>query len=138
MTGKTHLSFDIATSLLICGDVVSSIVLSIGSILPDIDNRNSLLGKTLPFVSKLIKHRTLTHSLIFLAICYFINFYLFVGCALHVVLDMLTKSGCQLFYPVNLNIRFPFAKYIRTGGKFENILFFISTILIVLLVILIF
>ena len=130
MTGKTHLSFGIATSLLICGDVVSSIVLSVGSILPDIDSRNSLLGKTLPFIPKLIKHRTLTHSLIFLAICYFITFYLFIGCALHIFLDMLTKSGCQLFYPINLDVRLPFAKYIRTGGKFENILFGLSLLLI--------
>lgn len=129
MTGKTHLSFGITTSILIGGDVVSSIVLSVGSILPDIDNRNSLIGKTLPFIPKLIKHRTLTHSLIFLAICYFINFYLFIGCALHVVLDMLTKSGCQLFYPINLDVRLPFAKYIRTGGKFENILFGLSLLL---------
>ena len=129
MTGKTHLSFGIATALLLYTDVVSSMALLVGSILPDIDNRNSLLGKALPFVPKLIKHRTLTHSLIFLAICYFINFYLFIGCTLHVFLDMLTKSGCQLFYPINLDIRLPFAKYIRTGGKFENILFGLSLLL---------
>ena len=42
MIGKTHLSCGIATSLFLCGDVVSGILLSVGSLLPDIDHKNSL------------------------------------------------------------------------------------------------
>ena len=112
MTGRTHLSCGIATSLFLCGDVVSGILLSVGSLLPDIDHKNSLFGKALPFIPKIIKHRTWTHSLLFLILCYFINVYLCIGCFVHLFLDMMTKQGCPLFYPFDIKIKLPFASQI--------------------------
>ena len=134
MTGKTHLSCGIATSLFLCGDVVSGILLSVGSLLPDIDHKNSLFGKALPFIPKMIKHRTWTHSLLFLILCYFINVYLCIGCCVHLLLDMMTKRGCHLFYPVNLKFNLPFAKFVKTDGKLEKILFIISILLIIIMI----
>ena len=121
MTGKTHLSCGIATSLFLCGDVVSGILLSVGSLLPDIDHKNSLFGKALPFIPKMIKHRTYV--------------YLCIGCCVHLLLDMMTKQGCPLFYPFAIKIKLPFASLIKTDGKFEKLLFGISILVIVFLII---
>lgn len=132
MTGKTHLSCGIVASLFLCGDVVSGILLSVGSLLPDIDHKNSLFGKALPFIPKLIKHRTWTHSISFLVLCYFVNIYLCIGCCIHLLLDMMTKQGCQLFYPINLRFRLPFSKFVKTDGNFEKILFILSLLLIII------
>ena len=134
MTGKTHLSCGIATSLFLCGDVVSGILLSVGSLLPDIDHKNSLFGKALPFISKMIKHRTCTHGLLFLILCYFVNIYLCIGCGIHLFLDMMTKQGCQLFYPFDIKIKLPFASFVKTDGKFEKLLFIISILLIIIMI----
>lgn len=134
MTGKTHLSCGIATSLFLCGDVVSGILLSVGSLLPDIDHKNSLFGKALPFIPKMIKHRTWTHSLLFLILCYFINVYLCIGCCVHLFLDMITKQGCPLFYPIGLKVKLLFASFVKTDGKFEKLLFGISILVIVFLI----
>lgn len=136
MTGKTHLLYGIASSLAICTDIISGVLLSVGSILPDIDSRNSLLGKSLPFIPKLIKHRTITHSLLFIIGCYFINYYLMVGCCVHLILDMMTKQGCPLLYPFNKKFRFPLAGFVKTDGKFEKLLFFIGLIYIMYFIVL--
>lgn len=130
MTGRTHLSWGIATSLALCGDVASGALVTIGSILPDIDSHSSLLGKSLPFIPKIIKHRTWTHGLLFLVLCYFINMYLFYGCCIHIILDMMTKQGCPMLYPFDLKFKFPFAGFVKTGGKFEGFMFVISLFII--------
>ena len=125
MTGKTHLSCGITTSLFLCGDVVSGILLSVGSLLPDIDHKNSLFGKALPFIPKMIKHRTWTHSLFV---------YLCIGCCVHLFLDMITKQGCPLFYPIGLKVKLPFASFVKTDGKFEKLIFGISVFAIAFLI----
>lgn len=135
MTGPTHLTCGIAASLFLCGDFVSGLILSVGSILPDIDSRNSLLGKSLPFIPKFIKHRTITHSILFLFGCYFINVYLFYGCCLHILLDMMTKMGCPLLWPIGIDFKLPFAWFTKTGGWVEGIVFSLSLIAVILLII---
>lgn len=135
MTGKTHLSSGIAASLLICPDITTGVLLSVGSLLPDVDSKNSLLGKALPFISKIVIHRTWTHSLAFLLICYFINIYLFYGCCLHIILDMMTKQGCPLLYPIDFKFKLPFASFIRTDGIFENLLFIMISVINIYLII---
>lgn len=134
MTGKTHLSSGIAASLLICPDITTGVLLSIGSLLPDIDSRNSLLGKALPFIPKIITHRTWTHSFVFLLICYFINTYLFYGCCLHIILDMMTKQGCPLLYPFDFKFKLPFASFVKTDGIFENLLFIVISVINIFLI----
>lgn len=133
MKGYTHLNCGISLSLAVCGDIINGIWLVAGSILPDVDSKNSLLGKTFPFIPKLIKHRTLTHSIIFIASAFILNKYLAIGCALHVFLDMMTKMGCPLLYPIRYNSRLPLAGFVKTGGKFEAFIFILSTVLIIIL-----
>ena len=58
----------------------------LGSALPDIDYR---VG---------IKHRTLTHSLVFLGVTLLLP-PLGLGVGLHILLDLLTPTGTQLLWP---------------------------------------
>jgi inner membrane protein len=95
----------------------------LGSLLPDVDEPNSYIGKKLPFISKPLrkaglKHRTFTHSvffpLLFLPLGYFFNpFFYFVsfGILMHLIGDYLTNTGIPVFYP--------FSKK-RVGAKLFN------------------
>lgn len=91
-----------------------SISCLVGSLLPDIDHPNSILGRRLPFISKPIHkyfgHRGLTHSICFLCITLFLPTafnYPFIGVGLcvgtlsHIILDFIcVGSGVALFYPM--------------------------------------
>lgn len=123
MTGKTHLNGGILTSLLLCTDVTSGLLLVFGSMLPDIDHSNSFLGKNIPLIHRLFKHRGFTHSLLFCAFILLANKWITYGIMIHMLLDMMTKNGIKLFWPLNINIKFPLAKFVKTNGKFEKLLF---------------
>lgn len=135
MTGKTHLGSGILVSLLLCNSFISGIYLTFGSILPDIDHHNSFLGKNIPFVSKIFKHRGFTHSLLFAIIIWLFNQWIAYGILVHIFLDLMTHNGIVLFYPSNNRIRFPLAKYVITNGLFEKIIFFIIYLLIIFIII---
>ena len=125
MTFKTHLTGGILASTLCCTTIGNAALVVIGSLLPDIDHADSALGKSVPFVSKLFKHRGITHSLLMLIICWFLlSPYIAIGVASHILLDMLTKQGVKLLWPLPISIKFfPIANLIRTGGVFEKLLF---------------
>ena len=116
----------------------------VGSVIPDIDNPRSKLGKKLPVISHIIKytlgHRGFFHSfwLLFIipALIYFfvnktIGIAIFVGYFSHLFLDSLTISGVKYFYP------FPFFKIsgmVRTGSFMEKIFQFLLIISIIICV----
>ncbi|SNR97497.1 inner membrane protein [Anaerovirgula multivorans] len=84
------------------------------------------------------KHRGLSHSILFVIITYAIvrsisTFYGYKDYSLlfgvtvlsHVVGDMFTKAGVMLLYPFSQKrIKLPYT--IKTGGKLENIIFFLA------------
>lgn len=128
MTGKTHLACGIAAATFLCTNTADAALLVLGSLLPDIDNSKSMLGRYVPFIHRIFGHRTLTHSFIFLVMLYFINPFLAVGGLVHIILDVMTAGGCPLFYPFGK--RFRMSGRIVTGGLFEGFVFFISLCLI--------
>ena len=101
----------------------------IGSLLPDICHTGSTVGRLFPYISKPINkvfgHRTITHSLLFLVILSFLlddtafKAGILAGVIGHYLLDMATKNGIQLFYPLKRRIRFLLT--ISTGGKMESV-----------------
>ena len=136
MTGKTHITGGIAASLAFAQITNYDPVLMmgagvVGSIIPDICHGGSKIGRSMPALSKginvLFGHRSFTHSLLFLFITAFVLTYMnvneaitagiVVGMGSHCVLDMATKNGIKLLFPLNLTIRFPIT--IRTGGTAE-------------------
>ena len=117
------------------------LLILLGSILPDIDEKHSRINKWFGIVGSIVaffaKHRGFFHSLlfhgiIFFAISYFFNTYyawaLLLGYTAHIVGDGITPMGVQLFYPFSqFKIRGP----IKTGGFWEGIIMIVLIIVII-------
>lgn len=110
------------------GSVPGAALTLLGSVLPDIDHKDSLLGKAIPFAPKIFSHRGFTHSLAFTAACWLLSPYLACGVALHILMDMLTVSGVRLFHPFGKSISI---LNIKTGGTAEKLIFILIWIAIV-------
>ncbi len=126
--------------------ILFSLALIFGVLLPDIDEAHSTIGQRAGFVSKLIqklfKHRGLFHSVWMILILYALfqfvvskyflvnNFVLMgflVGYAAHLLGDAITVNGIKPFYPLGLTVRGP----VRTGKLSEV---FVAFLIIVWLV----
>ena len=146
MTGKTHIVGGIVASLAYAQFVNHDPLIMlgagvVGALLPDICHGGSKIGRKLPILSKLINmifgHRTFTHSLLFLVIVAFLlNTFIpneavkagfLAGMVSHYVLDMATKNGIKLLFPISMTVRFPLTT--RTGGKVESVVFSILSLL---------
>lgn len=140
MTGKTHIIGGISASLAYAYFSSSNpLILTgagiVGALIPDICHGGSKIGRQLPILSKIINlifgHRSFTHSLLFLVIITFLmNTFLsyetvtaglIVGMVSHYILDMGTRSGIQLFFPLDFRVRFPLTT--KTGSMVENLIF---------------
>jgi inner membrane protein len=146
MTGKTHIVGGIAASLAFAQITNNDPILMMaagvfGALLPDICHGGSKIGRKLKLLSKLINaifgHRTFTHSLLFLVIVgVLLNNYVpnealrigfLVGMGSHYLLDMATKNGIKLLFPIKLTVRFPLT--VTTGGAAESVVFAILTVI---------
>lgn len=117
MDGKTHLFAGVAAGIGLMAylkieyeAIVPLVVVgsALGSLLPDIDSKTSMLGRFLPFYL-IFSHRGFTHSLMFIAVTYIIATALHVpyimivgmifGIVTHLILDAMTPMGlpCLLF-----------------------------------------
>lgn len=148
MTGNTHIIGGIAASLAFAQvSNYDPIILVgagvVGALLPDICHGGSKIGRTFKITSKIVNtlfgHRSFTHSLLFLFLmAVLMNTYvpnesitagILVGMASHYVLDMATKNGIKLLFPLKITVRFPITT--RTGGKVEDVVFGILSLLTV-------
>ncbi|RDY23928.1 metal-dependent hydrolase [Romboutsia maritimum] len=124
----------------------------LGSLFPDIDMKNSYISKRLPilykFFGKKFRHRSVTHSLIFIYfLCYlfkllimftdnnivftFIYSGFIIGYFSHMCLDLITKEGIEILYPIRINFSiFP----IKTNSKSEKFLSKMLNFLVVFLI----
>lgn len=114
----------------------------IGSIVPDIDNPNSRLGRKLPVISHLIKftlgHRGIFHSLWPLFLISFllssinieISIGLFIGYLSHLFLDALTISGVRFLYPLKFRIK----GFISTGSLIEKFFLFLVVLSVLIII----
>lgn len=134
MLFPTHILLGITFFLVLADTIGSSAFILffvlLGSILPDIDSKGSIInrwsgivGSFAVFVSK---HRGLFHSLLFFGLLSSIigfglnksfGIALLVGYAAHMVGDGITPMGVKMFYPFSsFTIRGP----IRVGGLLES------------------
>lgn len=139
----------ILTGIMLAGTIL-------GSILPDIDHRGSIIGKkfkiTSTIVSKSFGHRTFTHApLVYIVLFYiglelnkyvdysirefYISFItgLFLGCMNHLLLDSMTVEGIPIFSPISKK-KYSICKF-KTGKNevIVQILLVIITILSVII-----
>jgi inner membrane protein len=120
----------VSTAMLLGGSLL-------GSILPDIDHRNSYIGRKVKTVSKVINkfagHRKLFHAPLAYLLLYSMSLGfitdkllifgvkgLFLGILSHLLLDSFTIGGLPWFYPFS-KTKFSLSK-IKTNGKLEDIL----------------
>ncbi|MGE8037263.1 hypothetical protein B1B04_04095 [Lysinibacillus sp. KCTC 33748] len=146
MQGNTHIIGGITASLAfaqISNDNPLVLVGAgvIGALLPDICHGGSKIGRKLPIISKIVNtmfgHRSFTHSLLFLFLVGMllhtfipyksISLGILLGMASHILLDMGTKKGVKLFFPVSISVRLPITT--KTGSKAEKVVFMLLTIL---------
>lgn len=124
--------------------IVTGAVL-LGSLLPDVDEENSFIGRKVPAISftinKIFGHRGLTHSLIALIILFSISTYtgsfilggLTLGYFLHLFEDYFSDAGIMWLQPFTKK-EFRVPKHLRylVGGVKEHIIFGICILLILL------
>jgi inner membrane protein len=118
----------------------------------DIDMKGSYISKRFPIIYKLFgkrfKHRGFTHSLLFIGVIAFLGDMVIVssdnnvvftcifsgilaGVISHIILDLITKEGVELFYPISINFSI---LPIKTSSKTEkNINKFLSLLVIFLI-----
>ncbi|WP_121616653.1 metal-dependent hydrolase [Virgibacillus halodenitrificans] len=130
--------------------IVFFLLVLLGSLLPDLDTPNSKLGRKLwPIsfiISRFVKHRTATHSLLFITIvgaigsflCSVLDqsqFYamgLTIGTISHIAGDGLTNTGVPLLYPF-MKKRFRTPLTFSTGSLRERGVFYLLIVINVLL-----
>jgi membrane-bound metal-dependent hydrolase YbcI (DUF457 family) len=110
---------------------------------PDIDHRKSMVGRWVPILPRLLKHRGITHSAVGLAAvsgALWVAFIhlpqwqamwmaAFVGYASGIAGDVMTQNGVQLFWPLKPHIRFPL---LGNSGGWQESVFNMAAILLAL------
>lgn len=116
------------------------VVVAVGAALPDIDSNSSFLGRHLPFISRHLRHRGITHSVyagIAMALWAYFSGNITVmalafGYVMHLIEDGFSAAGLDWFmtgHPIVMPINY------LVGGKFETVMritAWIATILIIL------
>lgn len=137
MTGKTHLTAGLVTALAFGMNAPQIALVAVGSILPDIDHSGSTLGKMIKPISRHLRHRGVTHSLLFLIAISFLSPYLGIGVLTHILLDIFNPKGVELLYPWKKNIKIPLiSKLFPTNGIGEKLIF--SALILTAVIILVF
>lgn len=89
---------------------LAAVLFMVGSLLPDVDSPNSMLGRKFHLP---IGHRTWTHSvwffvpLVVASIFLPILSYLTVGYGLHLFMDAFSRCGVAFFYPFSKYLTYP-------------------------------
>lgn len=114
--------------------IIAALFVLLGSILSDVDEKHSRLGKLFPMIPKLFVHRGFFHSialgtamviaLSFVAPLYAAGFA--IGFLTHVLLDALTPQGVRPFWPSDVRLK----GFVKTGSVLEALLFIILVIVV--------
>lgn len=140
MLSITHAAVALVVGKFLGFDAFNLLILTLFSVLPDIDHPFSYIGKTFRPISYKVHefwgHRGFTHSLMFMAnivpLCFYFGIGLpcLIGLALHILLDMTTYMGVKLLYPIRINFVI-FDGILKTGKAVDYGLFFLSIVLFV-------
>ena len=135
----THIAFALLTSIFAVKFLhPSSVLLFIFiacfvSLIPDIDNRDSKIGKHVKFISKIFDHRGILHTIFPPIGLFFLFNYLsynllgiaaLVGYLSHILIDAFTPEGINFLHPLT---SFRISGFIRAGGFMEIVLFLLLT-----------
>jgi inner membrane protein len=133
---RTHLVFSVFIYFLIIryfvigSPLLFFIFLILATSFVDIDSRKSKIGKKWYFrpLQWFVRHRGMVHSLFFAILLSLIiagvhqwaGIGFFVGYLSHLFMDILTKQGIGIFWPLS---NWKIGLWVRSGGVVEEILF---------------
>jgi len=135
----THISFALLASIFAANFLHPSnfllfiLIACFVALIPDIDNRDSKLGKHVKFISKIFNHRGILHTVfppigLFLLFNYLgynlIGLAVLIGYLSHILIDAFTPEGINFLHPFT---SFRISGFIRTGTFLETILFLLLT-----------
>lgn len=158
MNYKTHINGGILVGLYVNLQMTNTSIISkglflggaiVGSIFPDIDHKNSYIGKKAKTISKAINkfagHRKLFHAPLMYLLLYSISLGMvndkliltgikgvFLGVLSHLILDSFTIGGLPWFYPLSKK-KFSLGS-IKTNSNVEDILCGVLTFINVVIV----
>jgi len=130
---KTHLVVSVFAILVLVNFVndkfIFALVVLISTLIPDIDTKNSKVGKYKIFrpLQFFLGHRGPVHSFSFLILISILLIFwkpvialgFFVGFSLHLIFDSFTQMGIYPFWPLKKRWKW----FIKTGGRIENFIF---------------
>lgn len=136
MTAPTHIAFSVSISLMFgFSSFESLLLLSFGSVLPDIDHPKSFIGKIFYFLSiplnRKFGHRGLIHSILLWLPIMVLGLYYFkplgiigIGVIFHIILDAWNVAGVHLMKPLSEKTYVMAQKKYRiaSGSKREYVL----------------
>lgn len=146
MLFRTHFLFGFLVGLYIIdflkikNQILFMVVLLFFSTFPDIDESSSRVSKKLkPFsyLAALLGHRNILHTIYFpiaIALTLFIlnlkllSYAVLIGYLLHLFLDITTKKGLALLYPLTKK---RIKGFIKVGSLIENLIFIVLIILVI-------
>ena len=116
LAGTVHVIYTGANATTL---IPSMLLSAIGSVLPDIDHKNSSITNTLIIPKYLpLKHRGFMHSATLAAIVTYVNVPLGIGMFTHIALDLMNYKTIKLFEPFS-DKRFSL-KICKSGGTFDD------------------
>ena len=124
MRGMTHLGAGLATAAMMPSLTAPALVgIALGSLLPDADSPKSIIGRHIPVIPRLIRHRTLTHTIWFAALFMFLYPPLGIGIITHIVLDLCNPDGVPILWPIKWKLRIPIInRFCKSGRMADNLL----------------
>lgn len=102
--------------------ILGLVLFYLGTLLPDIDNKESILGR---YVHLNVSHRTWTHTIWALMICGIIALFvpifwwLWLGYFLHVFWDGFSRGGICWFYPISKYRSYADGAMIKKGHRLK-------------------
>ena len=130
----------ISNSIFTTNFLIFCLIAIFGSMVPDIGNPSSKLGKNIKIVGYVFKHRGFFHSLPALILFIFIfsrffsltlSFAFFIGYFSHLLLDNLTYQGIYWFYPFKYRIK----GFTKSKSLFEKTFFYLNLLTFLLLLV---
>jgi membrane-bound metal-dependent hydrolase YbcI (DUF457 family) len=131
MLGRTHFLFGIFLGLiyyLYGAPLYVLFIIPILSLLMDVDEKHSYVGRRLKFIASLFSHRGFFHSVWFVLLSFliaatlnpFVAYSVLIAYFGHLLLDGISKAGINPFWPIKFKLKGP----IRVG-KWEEHVFLI-------------
>ncbi len=144
MIGRTHLLFGLLLGVLAVFFFDVNLwffaAVLLGSLVPDLDEQRSILGRRVRIFSWLFEHRGICHSIFFWALFALLFFVVLgdldvflgftIGFASHLLLDSLTRQGIVLF-PTKIRLR----GFLRSGGIFDYLIFYGCIVVIIVFIV---